>query len=225
VDVVAATDMHPAYAICGDGGHGREMMPFAATQLHAIGVPFNRLFFIGLQALGETLNGFQVLSHDAFMALSAPSRYMAIALGDSRLREKLATHWMGRGVIPWSVCAPSAYVATSAQVGAGCMISPLSIINANARIGMQVQINSGCNIAHDCWIGDYVTFAPGILCNGNVRIESHAYIGSGAILRNGTASKPLVIGHGATVGMGAVVTKDVPAGATVVGNPARLFIK
>ena len=56
---------------------------------------------------------------------------------------------------------------------------------------------------------------------GNVVIEDHAYIGSGAILRQGKPGQPLVIGRGATVGMGAVVTKDVAAGSTVVGNPAR----
>ncbi len=70
-------------------------------------------------------------------------------------------------------------------------------------------------------VGDFVTFAPGVHCNGNVVIEDHAYIGTGAILKQGQPGKPLVIGRGAVVGMGAVVTKSVAAGATVVGNPAR----
>jgi acetyltransferase-like isoleucine patch superfamily enzyme len=66
-----------------------------------------------------------------------------------------------------------------------------------------------------------VTFAPRVHCNGNVRIEDHAYIGTGAVLRPGSNSRPLVVGAGAVVGMGAVVTRDVPPRATVVGNPAK----
>ena len=65
-------------------------------------------------------------------------------------------------------------------------------------------------------IGDYVTFAPAVRCNGNVTIGDGAYIGAGAIIRQG-----LTIGAGATIGMGAVVTKAVPAGETWIGNPAR----
>ena len=70
-------------------------------------------------------------------------------------------------------------------------------------------------------IGDYVTFAPGVQCNGNVHIGDHAYLGAGAIIRQGQPGKPLRIGAGAVIGMGAVVTRDVPDGVTVVGSPAR----
>ena len=72
-------------------------------------------------------------------------------------------------------------------------------------------------------VGGFVTFAPRVHCNGNVVIEDHAYIGTGAILKQGQPGKPLVIGRGAVLGMGAVVTKSVAPGATVVGNPARLM--
>ena len=49
--------------------------------------------------------------------------------------------------------------------------------------------------------------------------------GTGAVIKQGTPDKPLVIGKGAVVGMGAVVTKSVPPGVTVVGNPARILEK
>ena len=76
-------------------------------------------------------------------------------------------------------------------------------------------------VAHDCVIGDFVTFAPGVKCNGNIIVEDHAYVGTGAVIKQGRPDRPLVIGRGAVVGMGSVVTKDVPPGETVVGNPAR----
>jgi acetyltransferase-like isoleucine patch superfamily enzyme len=63
------------------------------------------------------------------------------------------------------------------------------------------------------------------MCAGNVVIHDHAYIGGGALIRQGKPGEPLVIGAGAVIGMGAVVTKNVPPGVTVVGNPARPLVK
>jgi len=54
-----------------------------------------------------------------------------------------------------------------------------------------------------------------------VTIENHAYIGSGAIIKDGTPDRPIIIGEGAFAGMGAVVTKNIPPFTTVFGNPAR----
>jgi len=97
-----------------------------------------------------------------------------------------------------------------------------SMVTSNPDIGESFQCNIYSYVAHDCRIGDFVTFAPQVCCNGNVRIEDNVYVGTGAVLRQGRSfEEPLVIGVGSTIGMGAVVTKDVPPGATVVGNPAR----
>jgi len=51
-------------------------------------------------------------------------------------------------------------------------------------------------------------------------IQKGASIGSGS-----TIMSNITIGENAIVGAGSVVTKDVPAGATVIGNPARIYIK
>jgi acetyltransferase-like isoleucine patch superfamily enzyme len=61
-------------------------------------------------------------------------------------------------------------------------------------------------------------------CNGHVVVEDHAYMGAGVVIKDGS-NKPVVIGRGAVVGMGAVVTKSVPPGETVVGNPARPLVR
>jgi acetyltransferase-like isoleucine patch superfamily enzyme len=111
------------------------------------------------------------------------------------------------------------------QIGIGGLLSPFVTLTSNIRIGRCFHANLYSFVEHDCQIGDFVTFAPAVRCNGNVHIGDHAYIGTGAVIRQGSATKPLVIGAGAVVGMGAVVTRDVAPGTTVVGNPARLLEK
>jgi acetyltransferase-like isoleucine patch superfamily enzyme len=107
------------------------------------------------------------------------------------------------------------------QLGQGAVLSPFVTLTSNISIGQHFHANLYSYVEHDCVIGDFVTFAPGVKCNGNVVVEDHAYIGAGVVIKQGLPGAPLVIGRGAVVGMGAVVTKSVPAGVTVVGNPAR----
>jgi acetyltransferase-like isoleucine patch superfamily enzyme len=112
-------------------------------------------------------------------------------------------------------------IAIAAVLGEGSFISAFVDITSNIKIGLCFHANTYSYVGHDCIIGDFVTFAPKVSCNGNVHIHDHVYIGTGAILKQGTPEKPLVIGKGAVIGMGAVVTKDVPPGVTVIGNPAK----
>jgi sugar O-acyltransferase (sialic acid O-acetyltransferase NeuD family) len=111
------------------------------------------------------------------------------------------------------------------ELGVGAALCPFVTLTSNIRIGQHFHANLYSYVEHDCVIGDFVTFAPGVMCNGNVHIEDYVYIGAGAVIKQGSPSSPLVIGRGAIVGMGAVVTKNVPPGVTVVGSPARPLIK
>jgi len=63
-------------------------------------------------------------------------------------------------------------------------------------------------------------FAPKAQCSGAVFVEDHAYVGSGAIIRNSTPGRKITMGRAAVIGMGVVVTKSLPAGVTATGNPA-----
>ena len=214
------------FAVYGASGFGREVMPLARKHLQGVGVPSESLVFVDdAMSEGRIMNGQRVISYEVFLAEPVEMRYSALAIANDIVREKLADRLRADGVLPWSLTAANVVVLDDVDVGEGALLCPFVTLTSNIRIGRQFHANIYSYVAHDCVIGDFVTFAPGVKCNGNVVIEDHAYIGTGAVIKQGRPGQPLVIGRGAVVGMGAVVTRDVPAGATVVGNPAKLLNK
>lgn len=213
------------FAIFGASGFGREVLPLARQQLQQTETGPWDLVFVDDQPPVPELNGHRVLTYEQWLAEPAASRNISLAIANSAVREKLAARCLADGVQFFDVKAANVVVLDDVQTGPGAVLSPFVTLTSNIRIGQQFHANIYSYVAHDCVIGDFVTFAPGVHCNGNVVIEDHAYIGTGAVIKQGQPGQPLVIGRGAVVGMGAVVTRDVPAGTTVVGNPAKLFLK
>jgi sugar O-acyltransferase (sialic acid O-acetyltransferase NeuD family) len=162
-----------------------------------------------------------VLSFDAFRDAPANEKKVAVAIAASRARQSVVERCQAAGLSFFEVRAANVVQMDDVEIGEGALISPFVTFTSNIRIGAHFHANLYSYVEHDCVIGDYVTFAPGVRCNGNVHIGDHAYIGAGAVIRQGQLGAPLSIGAGALVGMGAVVTRDVAEGVTVVGNPAR----
>lgn len=207
--------------IYGSGGCGRMVMPVLRDALSGVA---NEFVFVDDKPQAAVINGHSVIGWDAFLATPHPKQ-VCIAIANSTAREKLADKCILAGV-PWiGVTARLALVLDDVQIGAAAIISPFVTIGSNVTIGRGLLADLYSCINHDCLIGDFVTFAPFANCNGNVIIEDHAYIGAGAIIKQGQPGNPLIIGRGAIIGMGAVVTRNVPPGITVVGNPARPLVK
>lgn len=217
--------MQPLYAVYGASGCGRGVMPLAREQVRQLRLPSDRLVFVDDNPESKMLNGHRVLSYSEFMGVPASRRHVAIAIANGRVREKLAQRCISDGVGTWSISADNVVTMDDVVVGEGAILSPFVTLTSNIRIGRFFHANLYSYVEHDCVIGDFVTFAPAVKCNGNIVIEDHAYIGAGAVIKQGNPGSPLVIGKGAVVGIGAVVTKAVAPGETVVGNPARTLVK
>ncbi|MGS0706920.1 NeuD/PglB/VioB family sugar acetyltransferase [Acinetobacter sp. ANC 3781] len=217
--------MIEVYAIYGASGCGRSLMPIARQQLQRQNIDAT-IYFIDDSLVEEIqINGHTALSYTAFKSLKAEKKLVLIAIANSQVREKLANKLQQDQMTLWSVQADNVVLMDEIAIASGAALSPFVTLTSNIKVGKCFHANLYSYVEHDCVIGDYVTFAPGVKCNGNIHIEDHAYIGTGAVIKQGTPDKPLVIGKGAVVGMGAVVTKSVPAGVTVVGNPARILEK
>jgi sugar O-acyltransferase (sialic acid O-acetyltransferase NeuD family) len=208
------------YGIAGAGGFGREVMPVAMEMLSTSGrEPDFEIVFVAEQGEGTLVNGHRMVTDEEFFA-SPHEKYFNIAIADSKVRERIARTFIARGAVPFSITARNCVFMTGSVIGEGAILCPFTTITSNAVIGRFFHANIYSYVAHDCTIGDFVTFAPNVHCNGKVTVEDYAYIGTGAILKQGSEDKPIIIGRGAVVGMGAVVTKSVPPFTTVVGNPA-----
>lgn len=213
------------FAVYGSSGCGRGVMPLAREQLARFGVDPQQLVFVDDAPGPAVVNGQRLLTYAQFLAEPATCRHAVLAIANNTVREKLSLRLTADHVQPWAVSASNVLTMDDVVLGEGAILCPFVTLTSNIRIGRHFQANLFSYVEHDCVIGDFVTFAPGVKCNGNIVIEDHAYIGSGAVIKQGLPGKPLVIGRGAVVGMGAVVTKSVPPGAIVVGNPARPLIK
>ena len=110
------------------------------------------------------------------------------------------------GVIVGSEC----YIGANTTIARGAL--------ADTVIGDHVKIDDRVYIAHHCVIGDRTLVAGGATICGGVVVGADVWIGAGSMIKQGVS-----VGEGAVVGIGAVVIRDVAAGDTVAGNPARVI--
>jgi UDP-perosamine 4-acetyltransferase len=139
-----------------------------------------------------------------------------VAIGDNAMRRRLGGMALSAGFRLVNAVHPHASVSPSVELASGVAVMAMAAVNARAKIGEGVIVNTGASVDHDCEIGPYSHLAPGSRLGGTVRCGHEVLVGIGASVIPG-----MTIGDRATIGAGAAVIDDVPAGATVVGVPAR----
>jgi len=209
--------------VFGAGGFGREVIPLVAEQ-NAVSSQLpksSRIVFVVDDAHTDTdINGYEIMTFDDFCAYESVSKQICIAVGDSSARKKIYERVCRKRISLITVTAVDSVRLQSVDIGDGAILCPYTTITSNVKIGKCFHANIYSYVAHDCVIGNFVTFAPGVKCNGNVIIEDDVYIGTGAIIKQGMRNRPLVIGKGSKIEAGSYITKSVEANTTMFGNPA-----
>lgn len=113
---------------------------------------------------------------------------------------------------------PAAVLPAACRPGNGSVLMAGVVATADVEIGAHVAVMPQAVLTHDDRLGDFVTVAAGVRLAGGVRVHEGAYLGSGCLVRENRT-----IGPGALIGMGAVVTGDVPGGEVWAGVPARFI--
>jgi sugar O-acyltransferase (sialic acid O-acetyltransferase NeuD family) len=201
--------------VLGAGGHAQVVADILRAQRLA-GGPISFVGYLddraadlrdalGGDVLG-TIEDCSKIEHDALI----------VAIGDNATRRRLFDHAQDRGAHFATARHPASTIAPNVGVGRGSMVCAGVVVNTMAVIEANTIINTAASVDHHCHIGSHVHIAPGVRLGGDVTVDEGALVGIGAIVLPGKT-----IGAWAVVGAGAVVISDVPAGATVVGVPAR----
>jgi sugar O-acyltransferase (sialic acid O-acetyltransferase NeuD family) len=145
-----------------------------------------------------------------------------ICIGNPHGHARIRLHKLleKEGLVPVTAIHPTAHIAKNAKIGAGCQVMAGAIIAEEAVIGQECIINTKASVDHECVLEDGVEIAPGATLCGCIHIGINGWVCAGA-----TVLPRINIGEDSIIGAGAVVTKDIPAGVTVVGIPAKVLVK
>jgi sugar O-acyltransferase (sialic acid O-acetyltransferase NeuD family) len=133
-----------------------------------------------------------------------------------RIRLRLHDRLVEAGLLPARAVHHTAWVSPGARIGAGAQIHAGAIVETDVSIGRQCIVNTRAGVDHECVLEEGVEIDPGATLCGAVHLGPCAWVCAGA-----TVLPRIRIGADAVVAAGAVVIRDVPAGTTVAGVPAK----
>ncbi len=139
-----------------------------------------------------------------------------VACGSNKLRHQHSEALLAQGASLQGIYHPAAIISPSADIGPGSVVLAGAIVGPRASLGLGAIINHAASIDHDCKLGDFANICPGARLAGCVEAAPGIFVGMNASVLQG-----IKLGEDAIIGAGAVVTRDVETGETVVGVPAR----
>ncbi len=215
--------MEKINAVYGYGGFAREVMPIFNDQY----TKERNVFVVHQKFMPKTkiINSNEILSFEDFIKIDNEQKSIVIAISDSLKRYNISNEIDKANIQRMNLISNKSIIMDSVEISSGAVICPFVTLTSNITIGDNFHANIYSYVAHDCVIGNNVTFAPSVKCNGNVIIEDNVYIGTGAIIKQGKEDNPIIIRENSIVAPGSYVTKNVEPDTTVYGNPAQKLSK
>lgn len=203
--------------IVGAGGFGREMHAWCRQHPdHGRAWAFEAF----LDDNPEALAAFGSFAPVRPLATHSPAadEVFVCGVGLPDVKQRLVRPLLERGASFLTFVHPSVILGERVALGRGVVLCPGAVLSADIVLGEFAMVNLNSTVGHDARIGAWSTLSAQCDVTGHVRLGDRVFMGS-----KSTVIPRRVIADGVTVGAGAVVIADVPAGVTVVGNPARIL--
>ena len=140
-----------------------------------------------------------------------------ITIGDTKLRKKYISILAKKKIKLFKLIHSNSYVSNTSKVSSGTVICPMSVIGSFAEIKENVYINSGALIGHHTVIQKNSVISPNCFFGGNSKLGKNSFVGSGAVIY-----PSVIIKDNCKISALSSVTKNVPRGCFVYGNPAKV---
>ena len=202
----------------GAGGLGREIA-LLITQLNAAGAAWDlRGFYDDRAPAYPSVGGLPYLGTVAELAASPTPLAVAVAVGSSAGRAAVVARLAAAHLSFPLLVHPEVALRPEQRLtlGEGCLVQRGCILTCDITLGRFVLLNLGCTVGHDAVLEDFCSLMPHVNVGGGAHLETGAYLGT-----NATVIHLVRVGAHTTVGAGAVVVRNLPAGITAVGVPAR----
>ena len=204
--------MSKSILVIGAGGHAKSVIDALLS-----GGEYDKIAVLEDFGVKEVL-GFSVIGKvDEAKNFLDEYKNAVVAVGDNAYRLKTIDYLKSIGFDLPCIKHKTAYVSGFSSIGEGSVVLGSSIINANAKIGRGVIINSQVTVEHDCFVADGVHLSPNSVLCGGVNVGNSTWIGSGA-----TVIDHINIGENVIIGAGSVVIRNIQDNVTAYGNPARI---
>lgn len=205
-------------AIFGASGFSRECADIVLEN------NIESLVYVDLFPTEPEYFGFPLVAEDQIPKLVEQGYVFVVGVGENSKRKKIVAKYPD---LPFpNIIHPTAKFGNNQRdvlkYKKGNIITAGVCFTNNIEPGNFGIYNLNATIGHDCVIKDFINIAPGANISGNVFLDALSYIGTGAsIIQGRDMNEKILIGRGAMIGAGAVVTKNVGAGVTVAGVPAK----